>query len=177
MSARLGSAALVCAGLLAVAFPARAQVVGRAATPAPGWIGISYEAHTTSEGTGTRTTAVITGVSEGSPAAAAGVEVGDVLVSINGAPRIDGLLGASRIQLRPGDAVELVIEREGRRRTFSVTAALRPASAPPPGIVVTLRADSMAEAMYREMESLRVLLVPGDPVGPRIVAVPNAPPQ
>lgn len=69
---------------------------------------------------------LISGVEADSPAASAGLEVGDVLVSIAGEKLASALdvLGAVRPH-KEGDRVEVVVVRDGRERTLSATLAER----------------------------------------------------
>ncbi len=74
-----------------------------------------------------------------SPAAAAGLRVGDVLVSVDGTP-IGGDTGAltRMIQSHAGRPLAVVVERAGRRQTVDVTpvdgrTAHEPGVVPPPG--------------------------------------------
>jgi serine protease Do len=64
---------------------------------------------------------IIGDVAPGSPALAAGCEVGDVLVSVDGRP-IDGLaaLTTARYLHRPGDPVQLVLLRGRKRLTLKI---------------------------------------------------------
>jgi S1-C subfamily serine protease len=71
--------------------------------------------------------AVVTSVDPGTPAADAGVEVGDLVVAVDGAT-IDGSTGliAAIRDLEPGDAAELTVMRDGEQQTFPVTLTDRP---------------------------------------------------
>jgi membrane-associated protease RseP (regulator of RpoE activity) len=58
------------------------------------------------------------------PAAEAGVLPGDVLVSVDGTP-VDSFAAASAIiQRSPGEAIPLVVSRDGQERTLELTPAL-----------------------------------------------------
>lgn len=65
-------------------------------------------------------------VEEGSPAAAAGVRVGDVLTAVDG-ERMEDSRGVRRHVrgLEDGEAVALEVYRDGRRMALSATAAVR----------------------------------------------------
>lgn len=64
-------------------------------------------------------------VAPGSPAAAAGVQPGDVLIRID-AERLDTPKGGAAFSaLRPNQEIRLTLERDGRRVTLDVTAARR----------------------------------------------------
>jgi S1-C subfamily serine protease len=71
--------------------------------------------------------AVITEVTPGTAAAEAGIEVGDLVISIDGV-RVQGLpdLAAQVRTHRPGSTVELVVVRDGEQLTFNVTLGERP---------------------------------------------------
>ena len=158
---------LLTTALTAGAVGVRGQTVQVVPGARPsGWIGVSIQTVVTNDRGTLRMTAVVTGVSEGGPAAEAGVSVGDVLVSINGesAPA-----AASRLALRPGDEVRLEVLREGNRRAYTLTAEARPRTtvvAPAPGPF----RDSTADALFRAMDSLRVRLVRARPGGGMVEA-------
>lgn len=73
--------------------------------------------------------AVVTGITDGSPAAEAGIEIDDVVVEIDGVV-IDGAAGviAGVRDHSPGDEITVVIERDGAKQTFTVVLVGRPAS-------------------------------------------------
>lgn len=73
--------------------------------------------------------ALVTRVTAGSAAARAGLREGDVIVSIAGKPVTEAsdVLALVRVQ-RPGDAVDIVVSREGGERTLSATLTERPAA-------------------------------------------------
>ncbi len=95
------------------------------------WLGISgYDVNPRLAGyygLTTPTGVFITEVTPASPAATAGLQVGDVVVSLGGKPvagpgdLIEGLRDAGI-----GKAVELEVERHGHRRTLRATPAARP---------------------------------------------------
>jgi len=66
-------------------------------------------------------------VTAGSPAAAAGLQIGDVVIRMNG-QAIGGRNDLTRRigQVRPGESVRLEILRDGRRQTVTVRAGVRP---------------------------------------------------
>lgn len=73
--------------------------------------------------------AVITWVFRNSPAAAAGLESGDVVVAIDGEPVRDAADLVEAIRARAlGESVELTVERDGERSTLSATPADRAAN-------------------------------------------------
>lgn len=59
----------------------------------------------------------------GSPAQAAGVEVGDRIVAIGGAPVADPIDVGEQVLLYPGRSTTLTVEREGRELTLPITIA------------------------------------------------------
>ena len=66
--------------------------------------------------------ALITGVQEDLPASRAGLRIGDIILSVNGAPIQDNADLITRLaNLRPNQEVTLGILREGRRHDVSVT--------------------------------------------------------
>ena len=68
--------------------------------------------------------AAVSNVEEGSPAAKAGLEVGDVILQINGRP-VEGSADLSRTirTMKPGSSVRLSIWRGGKSRDVTVTIA------------------------------------------------------
>ena len=74
----------------------------------------------------------VASVSNGSPAAEAGVRVGDVIVSVAGKKVSEPDDVAAAIQdRRPGQSVKVVVQRGGSAQTLNVTLAERPANATP----------------------------------------------
>ena len=72
----------------------------------------------------------ITAVQPGSPAAGAGIQVGDVLTSVDGAALTNGQTLGGVIQSHTvGDTLSLVLIRNGQNVSVSVTLSARPASA------------------------------------------------
>jgi putative serine protease PepD len=85
------------------------------------WIGIEVEE--TATGGGPRVKAV----RESSPAAAAGLAAGDVVVELDGKPvaTMSELLSSLRSR-KPGTTVAVTVLRDGQKRAFAVTLAERP---------------------------------------------------
>ncbi len=76
------------------------------------------------------TGAWVADVTPGGPAAAGGVEIGDIVTRINGTPVRDRTDLTRRIgQVRPGETVRLEVLRDGRRQTLSVRVRVRPSEA------------------------------------------------
>lgn len=74
---------------------------------------------------GTQRTAIVVGaIEEGSPSAAAGLRVGDLILDINDQSFGD-YEGAAKImaKLRPGDAVRVMIERDSKPHVIAMVAA------------------------------------------------------
>jgi membrane-associated protease RseP (regulator of RpoE activity) len=120
-----------------------------------GWIGIGFEVKAES-GAGAAA-ALVTEVSEGSPAQGAGIQVGDRLLTINGVSTAQNFANlAERLALRVGDRVQIHLERSGRRLDLSLRAGERPSDfatwTPGPA---TPR-EAVADEMFRAMDSLRI---------------------
>lgn len=142
--------------LALAAAPLAAQIVVEPAQR--GWLGVSFEVRTSSDGTTTQTTTRVTDVMPGSPAAEAGVRAGDVLISFNGQDWTRQYAGVGR--LRPGDPVRLVVERNGRRQEIRMTAGTRPREAVTITAVPSVVApDSIVERLFLAMDSLRVRIL------------------
>jgi S1-C subfamily serine protease len=70
---------------------------------------------------------LIAEVAPNSPAAAAGLQQGDIIVKVNGEEIADSAGLAALIRdMRPGDKVDLVVDRNGAEQTVTVTLAERP---------------------------------------------------
>jgi putative serine protease PepD len=71
--------------------------------------------------------ALINEVANGSPAAKAGLQVGDLVVSVNG-KRVQGMddLAAQIRLLGPGEKVQLGVVRDGKQQTITTTLTNRP---------------------------------------------------
>ena len=57
------------------------------------------------------------------PAVAAGLQPGDVVVSVDGEPTTGYVQFLEQVRARPGEPVDVVVERDGAQRTLSVTPA------------------------------------------------------
>jgi Do/DeqQ family serine protease len=124
--------------------------------------------------------ALITEVTEGSAAARAGIEVGDVITSVRGQPiRNNAQLSNTIGMLQAGDSVTIGLLREGKPRT--VTAVLREpaqlpdASAIHPGLagaeLVEASEDSAGGVMIRAVQPGSPAAQAGLLANDRIVAV------
>ena len=112
--------ATACGGnVSATVAPAPQQLVRTAApvSTEPAWLGVRFDPGTTK----------VVQVVDKSPAAAAGLEIGDEIVSLDGAPMqtsqqiVKTVAGA-----RPDSTVSLVIRRDGTPFTKAVKLAVRP---------------------------------------------------
>jgi len=159
-----------------------ATVLGAAAaaaqvTPPPpeprGWIGVSYETMPAQEGLRIRVVSQVIGVLEGSPAAGAGIRPGDILVSINGKSWEEHFgKGAPPLPLRPGDAVRMVVERDGRRREVRLVAGTRPVErVMAEEFKVTVMPDSIVEHLYHAMDSLRIRITEDEGLRERLAEI------
>jgi putative serine protease PepD len=92
--------------------------------PGEGFLGVTIEDRVDG-GTG----ALIASVSDGSPAAAAGLKKGDVVVEAGGMPVSGqaGLISAIR-GVQPGSSLTLVVMRSGTRVTVTATLTTRPSN-------------------------------------------------
>jgi C-terminal processing protease CtpA/Prc len=68
---------------------------------------------------------LVTDVADGSPAAEAGVEMGDVLLTLDRTPLEDPQTLRRAVRERPGRAVEVTLRRKGKERRLSVTLESR----------------------------------------------------
>jgi S1-C subfamily serine protease len=74
--------------------------------------------------------ALVQAVTNGGPADDAGLRAGDLIVAIGGQPvRDPDDLSGYVSERRPGDRVELTVERGGERRTLTVELGTQPRQA------------------------------------------------
>ncbi len=97
-----------------------------------GWLGVAIQDidDNTAKALGMQDTggALVTGVMENQPAAKAGIQVGDVILAVNGQKVADsGALLRAIAALSPDDKAELSILRKGATQTATVTLGQRPA--------------------------------------------------
>ena len=90
-----------------------------------GWLGLEVKAlDQQSNGV------VVSAVMPGSPAASAGLRIGDIIYAINQTPVGDGHAGMNEIAVtRPGDKITLEVGRSGQRGEVQVVAGIRPTPA------------------------------------------------
>jgi putative serine protease PepD len=92
------------------------------ATTPRAYLGVSSQAVDGTPG------ATVTDVGTGTPAAGAGIQVGDVITAIDATPVTDPTtLGTAIGAHKPGDQVTVTVTRAGAKRTLSITLGTRPA--------------------------------------------------
>ena len=91
------------------------------------YLGVTSRDGTASDGSATRTGATIAEVSQGTPAAEAGLRTGDTVIAVDG-DRVDSTLSlVAHIRERTvGDRVTLTVLRDGKRVELQATLAARP---------------------------------------------------
>jgi putative serine protease PepD len=97
------------------------------------WLGVSIgnTASATPFGAAPATGAPIAGVNANGPAEAAGVQVGDVVTSVDGQPITDPSQLSSAINRKaPGDHITVTVDRDGRSQDLDVTLKPRPPKVP-----------------------------------------------
>ncbi len=98
-------------------------------TAAHAYLGVTPQDGSASDGSATRAGAEVTSVGDGTPAAKAGLKVGDVIVAVNGAPvdSADSLIGHVR-EKSAGDEVTLTVLRDGKSLQVKASLAAKPTS-------------------------------------------------
>jgi len=93
------------------------------------YLGVTPQDGTASDGSATRAGAEVTSVGDGTPAAKAGLEVGDVIVAVNGerVESADALVGHVR-EKSTGDEVTLTVLRDGKSIEIKATLAAKPST-------------------------------------------------
>lgn len=93
------------------------------------YLGLSSEDTTVADGSSQRAAAAVRSVASGTPAASAGLQVGDAVVAIDG-ERVDSSLAlvAAIREHQVGDKITLTVIRNGQHVDVGVTLAARPAS-------------------------------------------------
>lgn len=166
------TAALAALALGGLPMRGTAQVAAKPA--ARGWVGMSLHIEETVSAAGRHTRVLVKGVSAGSPAAKAGVEAGDLLVMVNGHGAEDQFGGITQT-LKAGERVTVVVERNGKPLRMKMTAAVRPADVPEAlPWTASLGSDSMADAMFRAMDSLRLRLIEGGSGSVGVLTLPGS---
>lgn len=92
-------------------------------------LGVTTRDGTATDGSSQRAGAQIAEVTKGSPAAAAGLKSGDVVIKVNNDPvNSSESLVASIRELGVGDKVSLTVLRDGKQQTVTATLAAKPAT-------------------------------------------------
>ncbi|HYN65954.1 MAG TPA: trypsin-like peptidase domain-containing protein [Ornithinibacter sp.] len=93
------------------------------------YLGVTPQDGSASDGSATRAGAEITSVGDGTPAADAGLKVGDVIVAVNGerVESADSLVGHVR-EKSTGDQVTLTVLRDGKSVEVKATLVAKPTS-------------------------------------------------
>jgi putative serine protease PepD len=104
------------------------QLIDKGAA-AHAYLGVTPQDGSASDGSATRAGAEVTSVGDGTPAAAAGLEAGDVIIAVDGKPvdSADSLVGHVR-EKTTGDRVTLTVLRDGKSIQVKATLAAKPSS-------------------------------------------------
>ncbi len=96
-----------------------------------GWLGVQIQPVNQdiaeSLGLGKATGAIVTDVTDGSPAEAGKVKVGDTILNVNGAEVKDARDMAKKIaKIKPGNTARMTLLRDGKRETVEITIGTMP---------------------------------------------------
>jgi putative serine protease PepD len=93
------------------------------------YLGVTPQDGSASDGSATRAGAEVTSVGDGTPAAQAGLKVGDVIIAVNGerVESADSLVGHVR-EKSTGDQVTLTVLRDGKSVEIKATLAAKPST-------------------------------------------------
>ena len=94
------------------------------------FLGVSAKDTTVKDGAAQRAGAQIASVSDGTPAAAAGLKTGDVIIAVDGQPIDSSTALVAQIRaMTAGDKATVTLIRDGARQDVQVTLAVKPATA------------------------------------------------
>ena len=94
------------------------------------FLGVSAKDTTVKDGSAERAGAQIASVSDGTPAAAAGLKDGDVIIAVDGQPIDSSTALVAQIRaMTAGDKATVTLIRDGARQDVQVTLAVKPATA------------------------------------------------
>ncbi|HET8989297.1 MAG TPA: trypsin-like peptidase domain-containing protein [Humibacillus sp.] len=93
------------------------------------FLGVSAKDTTVKDGTAQRAGAQVASVSDGTPAAQAGIKTGDVIIAVNGQPVDSSTALVAQIRaMTAGDKATVTLIRDGARQDVQVTLAVKPSS-------------------------------------------------
>ena len=94
------------------------------------FLGVSAKDTTVKDGSAQRAGAQIASVSDGTPAAAAGLKTGDVIIAVDGQPIDSSTALVAQIRaMTAGDKATVTLIRDGARQDVQVTLAVKPSAA------------------------------------------------
>ena len=102
-----------------------------------GWLGIEVQPLTAdlaeSFGLSGRPGIVVAGIFRDGPAQKAGLQLGDVILSIDGAPASDGRRSMNQVaRIKPSDKISIQVMRNGKELNLTAEVGLRPPQEQPP---------------------------------------------